>query len=316
MRLRDFCGLIFAFTTASRLPSLSTEASRRRFLGHCAVLFGTLACFWSLFGCAQSGYEQALALSQAPSAEADVVALESLPDELRELSFAEVHQGAGYEHLGAARLFREVGLFEFLGDYVINIPPGADFLADKELGTAWSENRRLERTEGTTSAAVADFRHRMLLGAYGASSELWHEYSEELRSEADRGPDDETDRPTELGVLQAAFFEALEQCRRDSPWPEVKLFIMGDGYAGDYLPDFIERDSDISAFEYRELLHVCGRYAATYPSLDPEQRDELLAPQRARYAQTVLDVLDNLLPVVEIPPEYQDEIDDLRANGW
>ena len=125
-----------------------------------------------------------------------------------------------------------------------------------------------------------------------------------------------TDVATEPGVLHEAFFSVLVQCGRESPWPKVELFVMGQGFAGDYLPHLVERDFDISHFEYYELLHVCGRYAATYPTLDPEVRDGLLAPQRARYAEVILDVLDNLLPAVEVPVEYQAEVDDLRQNGW
>lgn len=316
MSIRRFCGSKFASTANLPRPARLTAAGFGRFSGCRAVLLGSVAFCWLLSGCSQSEYEQALALSRAAPAEADVVGLESVPGELRGLNFSEVHQGAGHEYLGAARLFREVDLFDFLGDYVINIPPGAEFLSGKELDTAMSENWRSERANGTASAAVSAFRHRVLIAAYGASSELWHDYVERRRSETVDETGDGTAGPTELGVLQATFFEALEQCGRNSPWPEVELFVMGDGYAGDYPPNFIEHDSDISAFEYRELLHVCGRYAATYPTLNSERRDELLAPQRARYAQTILDLLDRLLPVVEVPPEYQVEVDELRANGW
>ena len=63
-------------------------------------------------------------------------------------------------------------------------------------------------------------------------------------------------------------------------------------------------------------MHMCGRYAAIYPTLDSETRDDLLASQRARYAEVILDVLDNVLPAVEVPAEYQDQVNDLRANGW
>ena len=132
----------------------------------------------------------------------------------------------------------------------------------------------------------------------------------------DGAPNDGTDSGTEPGVLRDGFFEALERCARDSPWPGVELFVMGDGFAGDYLGQFVERDFGISYFEYRELLHVCGRYAATYPTLDPAVRGELLAPQRAHFARVILDRLDNEMPRVEIPERYQAEIDELRANGW
>ena len=114
--------------------------------------------------------------------------------------------------------------------------------------------------------------------------------------------------------LHDAFFEVFEQCGRESPWPQVKMAERKGTGAGDVL--FRDPALGISDYEYRELLHVCGRYAATYPTLDPETRDELLAPQRAHYAMVILDRLDNELPLVEVPPEYQAEVDELRASGW
>ena len=316
MSVQRFSGSNLASSGALCRPPRANGAGLRRFLNHFAVLFVLIALGWMLSGCTQNEYERALELSRDEEAETRAISLESVPEELLKLSFSEVIQGAGYEHLGAARLFRDADLFEFLSGYLVNIPPGAEFLSDRELDVAWSENRRLERTDETVPAAIADFRHRVLLGAYGASSELWQDYLEQLRSEAEDAVRGETDQPVKLRALQAAFFEALEQCGQDSPWPDAELFVMGDGYAGDFLPDFIEQNSDISAFEYRELLHVCGRYAATYPTLSQDKRDELLAPQRARYAHSILDLLDNLQPTVNVPPEYRDEVEDLRRNGW
>ncbi len=92
------------------------------------------------------------------------------------------------------------------------------------------------------------------------------------------------------------------------------MFERNGNAAGDVL--YLDPELGISLYEYRELLHVCGRYAATYPTLDPAVRDDLLAPQRAYFAREILDRLDNELPLVEVPPEYQDEVDELRANGW
>ena len=117
-------------------------------------------------------------------------------------------------------------------------------------------------------------------------------------------------------VLHEAFYGVLEQCGRASAWPDVELFVMGGGRGYDVEPHLIEPTFGLTYFEYQQLRHQCARYAATYPTLDPVVRDKLLAPQRGHYAQAILDSLDNELPLVEVPPRYQDEIDDLRANGW
>lgn len=293
--------------------SADAHTGLRRWRGIILVLI--FACLL-LSGCTQSEYEQAIAVSNTATSGTHLVDLASLPDELQGLSFSEALLSAGYEQSGSAQLYREADVLRFLGDYVINIPPGAEFLILKELYSAFSENQRQEQPNNAASTVVTDFRDRVLSAAFSASSEVRDDYFDQLHSKRDDAEDDETSRSTELGVLQATFFESFEKCGRSSPWPEVELFVMGDGHAGDYFPDLIERDSDISAFEYRELLHVCGRYAATYPTLDPVVRDELLAPQRGVYARVILNLLDNLQPIVEIPPGYQDEIDELRVNGW
>ena len=69
----------------------------------------------------------------------------------------------------------------------------------------------------------------------------------------------------------------------------------------------------MSYFEYMQLLHECGKFAATYPTLDEAVRDQLLAAQRAHYAQAVLAGLDEV-PAVEIPAEYRGEIYELRRT--
>lgn len=305
-----------ARAAAPRPPATGSSAGRRRLVDRCSAIVAAFAfCYW-IAGCAQGEYEQAVALSQADQSEVSFGRPDSVPDELREMEFTEVNAGAGTEHLGAARMLRRSGVFEFLESYIINIPPSALFLSDKELHTATHFNERSGRTDEATSASMLDFEHRVLVGAYGAQADLWQDLMERAFAEEDDGSRDEADPAMEPGALHDAFFAALEQCGRDSPWPEVELFVMGQGFAGDYLPQFVESDFDISYFEYRELLHLCGRYAASYPTLDPETRDELLAPQRAHYATVILDLLDNQLPVLEVPPKYQAEIDNLRENGW
>ena len=311
MSIRRLSGSNVASAATPWWQTKAPDANRSRFSGWCAVLLGAIVSCW-LCGCAQNEYEQALALSRAEQPGVSFVGPESVPDDLRELDFAEIDQGAGTEHLGAARMLREVGLLEFLESYIINIPPSAQFLAGKELHAATHDHGRSVGRSEPASAAVIDFEHRVLVGASGAQGDLWQEFAEQLGREVIDEPSGETG----LGELHEAFFETLEQCGRESPWPDVKLFVMANGYAADYLPQSVERDFDISYFEYRELLYMCGRYAASYPSLDAELRDELLAPQRAHYAQVILDVLDNLLPAIEVPSEYQVEVDELRRSGW
>ena len=283
-------------------------ASRRRCVGlvrSAAVAVGLmLAGAVLLVGCAdRSGDSEAgdaspltLGAGHSASDAARVVEWEAVPEDLRALSHYEIYRGGATEHHGVSRLLREVGAVELLERYIINIPPSAPFLVGFELSKATSAAHSFYAADGASGAVRRDFERRVLIDANGT-------FGNGLPPAGDPG------------VLHDAFFEVLEWCGRESPWPDVELFVMGDGYAGDYVPQLVERDFGLSYFEYKELLHKCGRYAATYPTLDPAVRDELLAPQRAHYAREVLEGLDEL-PVAEVPAMYQAEIDELRQNGW
>ena len=220
------------------------------------------------------------------------------PD-LHDLDRQELLSGEAARHLGAARLLREVGVIGFLESYVVNIPAGVVFLPNFELQAATSGSELAYGDAGGEARVVRDFERRVLIMARNLMGSWGQEQ---------QWPIDEPDE------LHDAFYEVLEQCGRDSPWPDVKLADRVGYLAGDVLS--LSPEAGISQYEYRELLHMCGRYAATYPTLDPKTRDELLAPQRAYFVKEVLDRLDNELPVVEIPARYQAEVDGLRRSGW
>ena len=260
-----------------------------------------------LVGCtdrsSESGVDRAVMTSSAEAA-ASSVDWSAIPDELLSMDRIDVFRGAAGPHHGVSKLVTEVGVLDLLGSYVINVPPSATFLPNWELSRATDAVSELS-AEGSESGSIRrEFERRVLIKASNAfgSGPLAKDISGALHDE--------------FAALHDAFFDALEECGRESPWPDVELFLMGDGYAGDYWPQLVTRDFGLSYFEYKELLHACGRYAATYPTLDPAVRDELLAPQRAYFAKVVLEGLRDPLPVVEVPPRYQAEIDDLRRNGW
>ncbi len=215
----------------------------------------------------------------------------------RELSHFELLNGRNTLRLGGSRLARAVGVLEFLENYIINVPPTAEFISLHEVGTSRVATNFLYADSGTEGDQRRAFERRVLGDAGGA-----------LLNGLPASSDPQ--------LLHDAFFEAFEECGQQSPWPGAQLFETTYGRTHDYWPDHVERDFGLSYWEYKELIHECARYAANYPTLDAAVRDELLAPQRAHFAQEVLDGIDNGLPTVEVPPEYQDEVDDLRANGW
>ena len=214
-----------------------------------------------------------------------------------EMSITELISGPGAQELGASRLLRESGVLDLLESYIINMPPSAEFISVTDLIRGSVAADDYYEDIGASRGPLHLFEKSVLLSA-----------SWVIRSvpQADRSQ-----------VLHDAFFGVLEQCGRDSPWPEVEMYAMREGFEFGYdvTPARVE-SFGLSHYEYLELRHACARYAATYPTLDATVRDELLAPQRAFFAREILDRLDNEMPVVEIPPEYQDAIDDLRANGW
>ena len=278
----------------------------RWFFGDSDNVLDVLSCSTAvleLWGCSGAPIQGGGDGVSVPSADdsGEIVQPDSEPSsttvkDLRELSRIELSEGPGAQGLSVSKLLREFGVIRLLESCLIDIPPAADFLFRFELFAASSANRHFYADADAAGDAMFAFESRMRHSARAAAESL----------------------PGIAGssVLDDAFFEVFERCGRESAWSDVDLFEVHNGRKFDVLPERIEPEFGVSQFEYLQLRHECARYAATYPTLDPAVRDELLAPQRAHYARVILDRLDNVLPVVEVPPEYQTEVDELRKNGW
>ena len=277
---------------------LARKRAPRRAAAVVAALFVTAGLVAGSSDAGGSAFESALSLVAEESGSSPAFGgsteVDAEPD-LDDLWYQELRDGPAVRHLGVARLLDEAGVLELLGSYIVNIPAGAFFLHNFEIQAAMSASTWAHRDAENEHDGTHGFEQQILIAIDGAALN---------RRPAPSGPD----------ALHEAFFEVFEQCGRDSPWPEVQMADRVGNTAGDVLSR--DPELEISDYEYRELLHVCGRYAATYPTLDPAERDRLLAPQRAHFARVILDRLDNELPRVEVPDRYQAEIDDLRANGW
>lgn len=256
-----------------------------------------------LWGCTGTSGPDGIEAVPSPTAQSDNAAepeatlLGESAVDLRELSRLELVEGPGAQELAVSGLLRELGVVHLLESYLINIPPAAEFLVNFELFATGSANRHFYAEADASDEALFAFETRMRQSAGAAAESL--------------------PRTVGLGVLDEAFFDVLEQCSQDSAWPDVELFEMHNGRGFPPVPaELIESEFGISLFEYLQLRHECSRHAATYPTLDPAVRDQLLAPQRAHFAEVILDRLDNELPLVEVPARYQAEIEDLRTNGW
>ena len=213
----------------------------------------------------------------------------------REMSITELNEGPGVLELGVSKLLEEIGVLELLEGYLINVPPTAAFISRFEKSKAWHASHYINADAGADSEILDRFESEVFYHAGAGISSL----AESRGSQ----------------VLHEAFFGALEDCARDSRWPEVELFVMHNGGGGDMAPDLIEPTFGLSYYEFLQLRHECARYAATYPTLDEATRDELLRPQREHYARAVLDGL-TANPHIKVPTRYRDEIDELMRSGW
>ncbi len=288
-----------------RVPSASAGTDLTRYHGlrwatvmltvMLMVLTGLLA---GCSGAQRSTYENALSLdveqsgvSSATSGSANVASEFDLYDRNRR----ELRDGPAVQHLGVARMLRNIGVMELLSSYIVNVPRGAFFLPNFELQAAMSASRIAHGDASAEARLLWDFEREML--SIVRSAELFW-----------------SPAPTEVDLLHKAFFEVFEQCGRDSPWPDAKMADREGNSASDVL--YLEPDWSILLYEYRELLHVCGRYAATYPTLEPDIRDELLVAQRTYFAQEIINRLNDDRWPLEVPQKYQAEIEDLHMNGW
>ena len=265
-----------------------------------AVSVGLWALGVLLWGCAGSSANvedtQVAAQQLVPAEVARLPDYASLDpdDDPRKLTDEDLNDGPGSQEVGVSVLLREIGVMELLDSYMVNIPPTAEFIA------LWEANK----------ASVSNFYH---YADAEAQEELIRVFEMWVLQSV---PKAMTSLPEADQTLHEAFFEVLDACGRASAWPEVDLYLV-DGASGyDKMSHLAEPMFGMSYFEYQQLRHQCARYAATYPTLDSAVRDDLLKPQREHYAKVILDRMDYEMPRVEVPAEYQDEIEDLRANGW
>ena len=109
-------------------------------------------------------------------------------------------------------------------------------------------------------------------------------------------------------ALYDAFYDSLDLCAERSRWPEVELYRLEDG---GYLPVWspqLEADRlEVSLDEYLDFRYECNKFAASYPALDREYRDELLRTRRDYYLEVLrLWMRDN--PEMVVPMTYEQSV--------
>lgn len=108
------------------------------------------------------------------------------------------------------------------------------------------------------------------------------------------------DVANDSGVLYDAENNAMDKCAADAGWPGVQLYDVSQDMGERY-----ERDYGLTLDMFLDLRHECSKYAATYPTLDPDLRDELLAKRRAHYMAAAREwIAAN--PDLVVPVEHHD----------
>ena len=104
--------------------------------------------------------------------------------------------------------------------------------------------------------------------------------------------------PSDLGfdgLLDQAFEDAMLECAASEGWPDLQLVSASESN--------VSRSTElygITREQFRELRHECAKVAATYPTLDPAARDELLGRLKEHYRAAVHEYLREF-PDAEVP---------------
>ncbi len=111
-------------------------------------------------------------------------------------------------------------------------------------------------------------------------------------------------------ALYVALHDSLDLCTERSPWPEIGLYELKNGKyyfmsvdQFDYALDRYELSRD----DLLDFRHECHKFAASYPVLDPEHRDELLKTRRDYYLEFLrLWMADH--PELVVPLDYENSV--------
>lgn len=109
--------------------------------------------------------------------------------------------------------------------------------------------------------------------------------------------------PSDLGaggLLELAFVESMRECAADAGYPDINPMGASEDERAHYAAEF-----GLSSNAFYDLRHECARWAASYPTLDSELRDEMLNRVRKHYLQAVHDHLRDY-DIAEVPVELSD----------
>ncbi|MCY4176040.1 MAG: hypothetical protein OXD37_06865 [Acidimicrobiaceae bacterium] len=110
--------------------------------------------------------------------------------------------------------------------------------------------------------------------------------------------------------LYDAFYDSLDLCVERSEWPGIQLYYYDDeGYYSAGVDQFFRAVElyGLTLDEFQDFEHECNKFAATYPSLNSQRRDELVNIRRDYFLEVLrLWMLDN--PETVVPMTYEQSI--------
>ncbi|WP_419840923.1 hypothetical protein [Candidatus Poriferisodalis sp.] len=206
--------------------------------------------------------------------------------------------------------FEDVGVLEFVQGYVAGFPNQAWRLAVDELGLAWMGNSVAYHASLDVDSPTHQDQQRL-------------RFEQAVLDTAVAVLEEVASMHGDHQILLDAFHDAVDDCARDHLGADAGEF-------SDHIRAVLESDDPVGAlsrvaedgypsglgyYHYLELRHKCLRHAVAYPTLDAQQRDELLADQRARLARELLERLHHDRPNLETPPEYKHQLNQLRQHS-
>lgn len=99
------------------------------------------------------------------------------------------------------------------------------------------------------------------------------------------------------GRLALAFVDAMKECAAEAGYPDINPVGGSDEEEA-----YWEATFGLTSDALLDLRHECAQRAASYPTLDPDVRDEMLNSMRRHYLQAVHDYIRQY-EVAEIPVE-------------
>ena len=111
-----------------------------------------------------------------------------------------------------------------------------------------------------------------------------------------------------VDALYHALYDSLDLCAERSRWPDGELYLFEDGgYFPVWSPQEEADSLGIALDEYLDFRHECYKFAASYPSLNPGYRDELLQTRRDHYLEILrLWIRDH--PEMVVPMTYEQSV--------